>query len=64
MRNIYKGTVAITAESDRGQSIIINEWGQISFECNGNYVETNIDELTELVEMATKFRDRETRKNG
>lgn len=63
MKNVRRGTTAIVAESDRGQSIIINEWGGISFGCGGNsYAETNINELTELLEMAIKFRDQETRK--
>lgn len=62
MKNIRKGTFNITAESDRGQYIIIDRHGIISFGCGGrSYAETSISELTELLEMAIKFRDQETR---
>ena len=62
MKNIHKGVFGIAAESNRGQPIIIDKGGRISFNCNGkSYTETTISELTELIEIATKFRDQEAK---
>jgi hypothetical protein len=64
MRNIRKKDFVVTAESDRGQDIIIDRHGRISFYCGKrSYAETSITELTELIATAIKFRDSKTKRN-